>query len=469
MSEKHRFKRVMSVTDILVVAFGAMIGWGWVVASGRWIQNAGVIGTVIGFIIGGIMIYFVGMTYAELTPAMPKAGGEHLFSYRAFGPTGSFICTWALILSYIGVVCFEAVSLPTIIQYIFPSFAKGYMYSVAGSEVYASGVAVAALFTIGIIVINILGIKVASVFQTILTVTIAGVGIILVVASAINGDVSNLENQVVIGEGIGSIKNILSVAVVAPFFLFGFDVIPQVAEEINIPLKKVARVLLLSIICAVTFYGLVVFAVGYALNSQNILDSMKGSGLVTATAMEKVFNSTVMAKVLIIGGLCGVITSWNSFLIGGSRAIFSMAESRMLPGRFASLHPKYKTPVNALLLIGVLSLAAPFFGRTMLIWISDAASFACCLAYCMVAISFIILRKKEPDLERPFKVKHYKFLGVSASILSGFMVLLYLIPGSGCTLTFEEWIMVGGWVILGLIFYAMCKNHYKEKFGQMEF
>lgn len=468
MSEKHRFKRVMSVTDILVVAFGAMIGWGWVVSSGRWIQNAGVIGTVLGFVIGGIMIYFVGMTYAELTPAMPKVGGEHVFSYKAFGPTGSFICTWALILSYIGVVCFEAVSLPTIIQYIFPSFAKGHMYTIAGSDVYVSGVVVASLFTIGIIVINILGIKVASIFQTILTLTIAGVGIILVVASALNGDVSNLDNQIIIGEGVASIKNILSVAVVAPFFLFGFDVIPQVAEEINIPLKKVARVLLLSIICAVTFYGLVVFAVGYALNSQNILDSMKGSGLVTATAMEKVFNSTVMAKVLIIGGLCGVVTSWNSFLIGGSRAIFSMAESRMLPGRFASLHPKYKTPVNALLLIGILSLAAPFFGRTMLVWISDAASFACCLAYCMVAISFVILRKKEPDLARPFKVKHYMFVGVSASVLSGFMVLLYLIPESGCSLTFQEWIMVGGWIILGLIFYIMCKNHYKERFGRME-
>ena len=114
----------MSAMDILVVAFGAMIGWGWVVSSGRWIQNAGVIGTIIGFVIGGIMIYFVGLTYAELTPAMPKVGGEHLFSYRAFGPTGSFICTWALILSYIGVVCFEAVSLPAIVQYIFPSFSQ---------------------------------------------------------------------------------------------------------------------------------------------------------------------------------------------------------------------------------------------------------------------------------------------------------------------------------------------------------
>ena len=465
--ENNKFKKVMSSTDILVVAFGAMIGWGWVVSSGRWIQNAGVIGTLIGFIIGGIMIYFVGMTYAELTPAMPKVGGEHVFSHKAFGPTGSFICTWALILSYIGVVCFEAVSLPTIIQYIFPSFSQGYMYTVAGSDVYATGVILASVFTIGIIVVNILGIKAASILQTVLTITIAAVGIILVIASALNGSADNLEGQVIIGEGIGSVKNVLSVAVVAPFFLFGFDVIPQVAEEINIPLKKIAKVLLMSIICAVVFYGLVVFAVGYALNSEGISKAMEGSGLVTAFAMEKVFNSAVMAKVLIIGGLCGVITSWNSFLIGGSRAIFSMAESKMIPGRFAKLHSKHKTPVNALLLIGVLSLAAPFFGRTMLVWISDAASFACCLAYCMVSLSFLVLRKKAPDIKRPYKVKNYKFVGITASVLSGLMVVLYLIPNSGCSMTKEEWCIVGGWAILGLCFYLICKRHYKGDFGKI--
>ncbi len=468
MANKNRFKKVMSTTDILVVAFGAMIGWGWVVSSGRWIQNAGVLGTVLGFIIGGLMIFFVGMTYAELTPAMPNVGGEHVFSHRAFGATGSYICTWALILSYIGVVCFEAVSLPTIIQYVFPSFTYGYMYTVAGSDVYLSGVIVAAVFTIGIIVVNILGIKAASILQTILTVTIAAVGIILVAMSVINGSGTNLEGQTLIGEGFGAVKNVLSVAVVAPFFLFGFDVIPQVSEEINIPLKKIAKVLLLSIICAVAFYGLVVFAVGYALNAQEIESAMQGAGLVTASAMEKVFNSTVMAKVLIIGGLCGVVTSWNSFLIGGSRAIYSMAESKMIPGRFAQLHPKYKTPVNALLLIGVLSLAAPFFGRTMLVWISDAASLACCFAYCMVALSFLVLRKKEPDLHRPYKVKHYKLVGIIASVLSGFMVAMYLIPGSGCTLTSQEWIIVGGWALLGLIFYIMCRKHYGSSFGLME-
>lgn len=470
MSENNqgRFNKVMSSLDILVVAFGAMIGWGWVVSSGRWIQNAGVIGTLIGFIIGGIMIYFVGMTYAELTPAIPNVGGEHVFSYKAFGPIGSYVCTWALILSYIGVVCFEAVSLPTIIQYIFPSFSQGYLYTIAGSDVYVTGIILASLVTIGIIILNILGIKAASIFQTILTVTIAVVGVILVVASALNGSGSNLEGQVIIGEGIASVRNILSVAVVAPFFLFGFDVIPQVAEEINIPLKKIARVLLLSILCAVVFYGLVVLAVGYALNTQEIANAMEGSGLVTASAMEKVFNSTVMAKVLIVGGLCGVVTSWNSFLIGGSRAIFSMAESKMIPGRFSKLHPKHKTPINALLLIGVLSLAAPFFGRTMLVWISDAASFACCLAYCMVAMSFLKLRKKEPELNRPFKVKHYRFVGITATILSGLMVVLYLIPGSGSSLTSQEWIIVGGWSLLGIVFYFVCKKRYGKDFGKVQ-
>lgn len=465
----ERFKKVMSSTDILVVAFGAMIGWGWVVSSGRWIQNAGTIGTVIGFIIGGIMIYFVGMTYAELTPAMPNVGGEHVFSHKAFGSNGSFICTWALILSYIGVVCFEAVSMPTIIQYIFPSFAQGYMYSVAGADVYATGVITAAIVTIAIIVLNILGIKAASVFQTILTVVIAAVGMILVIASVINGSPDNLDGQVIIGEGIGSIKNILSVAVVAPFFLFGFDVIPQVAEEIKIPLKKIARILLISIICAVTFYGLVVFAVGYAMSMEDIKIAMEGSGLVTASAMEKVFNSEVMAKVLILGGLCGVITSWNSFLIGGSRAIFSMAESKMIPGRFAKLHPRHKTPTNALLLIGILSLIAPFFGRTMLIWISDAASFACCMAYLMVALSFLVLRKKDPEMYRPFKVKHYKFVGITASLLAGLMVALYLIPGSGATLTIEEFVIVGGWTLLGIIFFIICRKRYGDKFGEMHY
>ena len=76
--EKSEFDKVFSAWDILVIAFGAMIGWGWVVSTGDWIGRGGVLGAVIGFAIGGAMVFFVGLTYAELTAAMPQCGGEHV-------------------------------------------------------------------------------------------------------------------------------------------------------------------------------------------------------------------------------------------------------------------------------------------------------------------------------------------------------------------------------------------------------
>lgn len=465
--KKSEFDKVFSMWDILVIAFGAMIGWGWVVSTGDWIQAGGVLGAAIGFCIGGVMIFFVGLTYGELTSAMPQCGGEHVFSYKAMGPVGSFICTWAIILGYVSVVCFEACAFPTIIQYIFPGFLKGYLYTVAGFDVYASWLAVAIIVTICITYINIKGAEAAAKLQTILTVIIGAIGILLVVSSALRGDASNLQGQLFAGEtGKDTILSVMKVALITPFFFIGFDVIPQAAEEINVPLKKIGRIMILSIVLAVVFYGLIIIAVGYMMSADEIrMSAESGAGLVTADAMAKAFNSSVMSKVLIIGGMCGIVTSWNSFLLGGSRAMYSMAESYMIPRTFVKLHKKNKTPVNALYLIGILSIIAPFFGRKMLLWIVDAGNFGCVLAYCMVALSFLILRKKDPELKRPYKVKHYKFVGTMAVLMSGIMLLMYIIPNSGCSLVWQEWIMAGGWCILGVFFAIYCKLKYKEKFG----
>ncbi len=469
MENRREFNKVLNPLDVLVTAFGAMIGWGWVVSTGSWLSRAGVFGTVLGFVIGGTMIFFVGLTYSELTAAMPRAGGVRLFSYKAFGPIGSYVCSWFMVLSYIGVVCFEACSLPTVIQYIFPGFLQGYLYSVAGFDIYATWLASALIIAILITYINIRGIKAAAVLQTVLTVIIAAVGILLVAASAINGRADNLTGQLFLGEGgFNIIKNVLSVAVVAPFFLFGFDVIPQVAEEINVPLKKVGRLMLFSIILAVGFYGLVVTAVGLVMNLSDIASSLEQNGLVTAEAMAKVFSSETMAKVLIIGGICGIVTSWNSFLIGGSRALFSMAEAHMIPSTFGKLHEKYKTPTNAILLVGLLSIISVFFGRTMLVWISDVASFACCIAYCMVAVAFLVIRKKMPDMPRPYKVKRFMSVGLIAAIMAGIMAVLYLIPGSGCSFTAQEHVIAVIWVVLGIIFAAASKIKYRSRFGLEE-
>lgn len=466
--KKSEFNKVLNAWDILVIAFGAMIGWGWVVSTGGWIEKGGVIGAALGFAIGGIMIFFVGLTYAELTAAMPQCGGEHVFSYRAMGATGSFICTWMIVLGYVSVACFEACAFPTIITYLWPGFLKGYMYTVAGFDIYASWLITAIVIAFLIMMINIIGAKTAVILQTVLTCIIGGAGILLIVASVINGTVDNLDGQIFAGTTTGvNIKAIIGVAAMSPFYFIGFDVIPQAAEEINVPPKKIGNILILSVVLAVIFYAFVIIAVGFVMNPGDIIASQEATGLVTADAMAAAFNTKIMVKVIIVGGMCGIVTSWNSFLLGGSRAMYSMAESYMIPKFFAKLHPKHKTPVNALILIGILTMLAPFAGRKMLVWISDAGNFGCCFAYCMVALSFMILRKKEPDMPRPYKVPCYKFFGTMAVIMSGFMVAMYCIPGSGGNLILQEWLMVLGWSALGVVFYVVCKVKYKESFGTL--
>lgn len=284
--KKSEFNKVLNAWDVLVIAFGAMIGWGWVVSTGGWIEKGGVLGAAIGFVIGGIMIFFVGMTYAELTAAMPQCGGEHVFSYKAMGSTGSFICTWMIILGYVSVACFEACAFPTIITYLWPGFLKGYLYTVAGFDIYASWLIVAIVVAFLIMMINIIGAKTAAILQTVLTCIIGGAGILLIIASVINGTVDNLDEQMFAGSSAGlNVKAIIGVAALSPFYFIGFDVIPQAAEEINVPAKKIGSILILSVVLAVVFYALVIVAVGLVMGPQAIIDSEQATGLVTADAM----------------------------------------------------------------------------------------------------------------------------------------------------------------------------------------
>ena len=467
MEQKSKFDKVMGAWDILVIAFGAMIGWGWVINSGDWITTAGFAGSIIAMLIGGLMVFFVGLTYAELTSAMPQCGGEHVFSYRAMGPTGSFVCTWMIILGYVATSAFEATALPTVITYLFPDFNQVYLYSIAGKDIYLTTIVLGVGVAILITVINIKGAKTAAILQTVLTAIIAIAGILLVVGSAINGDMGNITGQMWESGAGNTLGSVFKVACMTPFLFIGFDVIPQAAEEINVPYKKIGKIMLLSIFLAVAWYLMIIFAVCYIMPQSEIAkEMMSQNGLVSAKAIEIAFRSSLMGKVLIIGGLCGIITSWNSFLMGGSRALYSMGESLMIPKMFGKLG-KNKTPEAAIILCGIACVAAPFFGRGVLVWLVDAASFGCVIAYMFVSISFCILRKKRPEMERPYKVKAGKFVGVMAVLMAGFMTLLYIIPASfSAALVWQEWVVVGIWLALGVFFYFYSKRKYGAEFGR---
>ena len=139
--------------------------------TGVWISEAGTLGTALAFAIGGLAIALIGLTYSELVAAMPQAGGEHHYTLRALGPNWSFVCTWALLFSYINVCLFEAVALPTAVEYLFPEIRIGTLWHVLGSDVDTGFVILGSSAAIAVCWLNYIGIRNAAMVQTIVTTT----------------------------------------------------------------------------------------------------------------------------------------------------------------------------------------------------------------------------------------------------------------------------------------------------------
>ncbi len=442
--QPKQLDKVLSKFDVLCLAIGAMLGWGWVVLSGTWLNSAGSLGTLIAFLVGGLLVIFVGLTYAELASAMPKVGGEHVFVKRGLGKKASFVGSWAIVLGYVSVVTFEAVALPTVLDYLIPNYQTGYLWTINGWDVYLTWVLVGSVGAVILTAINYFGLKTAAFLQVVLTVAIVGIGILLIFGSGINGDTKNLEPLFIGGAG-----GIMTVLVMVPFLFVGFDVIPQVAEEANLPAREIGKILIISVSAAIVFYMLIALGVGMSLNK----GALEISQLATADAMAAAFNSPLFGKILIIGGIAGIVTSWNAFIIGGSRVIYAMAQDGMLPSWFGRLHPKYNTPSNAVIFLGALAVFAPLLGRPALVWIVDAGGLGIVIAYLMVALSFVALRKKEPQMDRPFKAGKTTFVGWLGVIFSIGFIALYM-PGMPAALIWPyEWVMVLGWTLIGAYFF----------------
>ena len=441
MAEGH-FIRVIKRKEVLTLAFGAMIGWSWVALTGGWISEAGSLGAITAFAIGGVTVILVGFTYAELAAAMPQAGGEHVYSYRALGRNASFLCTWAILLAYVSVVTFEAVAFPTVVEYLVPDFSMGYLWTVAGWDVNATWVAAGVTAAIVMTSINVIGIKTAARVQMLVTMLILLAGVVLISGALVSGQSENMRPLFT-----DSYKGILGVLVIVPTMMVGFDVIPQSAEEIDLPYQMIGKLLMVSIIMAIAWYMLIIWGVSMGLTA----NERAAAALPTADATAALTGTHWGGKLLILGGIGGILTSWNAFLIGASRAVYALAHAGQLPASLGALHPRFNTPHRAVLLIGALSMAAPFFGRQTLVWLVDAGSFGVVIAYAFVALSFLVLRYREPEMPRPYRVRYWRSTGIAAFILSCSIGMLFM-PFSPAALIWPyEWFIVGGWWLVGVL------------------
>ena len=445
-------KKSLGVVDIIALAFGAMVGWGWVVLAGGWVATAGTWGAMTAFLIGGMVVVMIGVTYAELIASMPITGGEHTYTHRALGVNASFICSWSMLFGYLSVVAFEAVALPTVVEYLIPNYNQGLLWTVAGYEVYATWAAVGMAGSILVTWLNTRGMEVSAWFQKTAVAGILFVGTLLFIGAVLfNPEATNTElSPAFVGDNFSTTAAaITGVIVMVPFMFVGFDVIPQAAEEIDLTRPNIGKFLIIALIVAVIWYVGVIWSVGVTLP----IALAETSTLATADAMESAWQGKWAGVLLVIGGVLGIMSSWNAFLIGGSRLLYAMSKTHMLPAFLGKLHPKHKTPINAILFIGGLATIAPLFGRKMLVWIVTAGGFGVVIAYTLVAVSFLVLRYREPEMVRPFKIPQGKIVGVIAIILGLGLFVLYL-PGMPAALSGLEWSIFIGWTVLGILFFA---------------
>lgn len=441
---KHGLSKSLQQLDILALSFGAMIGWSWVVLISQLMLRAGSAGAIIATLLAGGVIVVIGMIYAELAAAMPEVGGEHAYSLRALGKTTSFYCTWSIVFAYVSVVAFEAVALPSVLENLFPTLKNGELWQVNGAMVYLDQAIIGALASIIITWINIRGVRIAAIIQGIVVIVIVLSGLALFIGLGAKGEAVNMTPLFVAGS-----SGILAAMALVPFMMVGFDVIPQAAEEINLPPKKIGQMLVLSIVMAIGWYLMIELAVGMLLDA----DARAASTLATVDATDAAWGRTG-ALILLIGGVAGILTSWNGFLLGGSRALFAMASSGMLPTFLAKVHPVYKTPINAILFIGILGTLAPFLGRQSLVWFVNAGSFGLMLAYVFVTASFVKLRIREPNMPRPYKAFGGLALGWFGLLASLLMITLYLPTMPAALVWPQEWLMVIVWFVGGSALFA---------------
>ena len=322
-------KKSFHSIDVIALAFGSMIGWGWIMLCGKWSVDGGMLGAILAFIIGAVLCIFVGITYAELTPAIPTTGGSVAFSEKALGRPAAMISGLATTLAYLGVASWEGPALVRSLGYIAQIPQQGYLWTVQGVDVYVSWTAIAVLGAVVLTVINISGSKGTAMFQTAATVGILVVGLAFLSGGAVSG---NMENARPLFTSAGGM---MAVLLTVPAMFVGFDVIPQATGEMDVPLKKIPGLLVVSILAATAWYVLMILAT--CLSAP--LSIRTGGSIPVADAMAYAFGSPFWGKVCIIGALFGIVTSWNGFLFGAARCMYYMACRGLLPASFARPSP----------------------------------------------------------------------------------------------------------------------------------
>jgi ethanolamine permease len=420
------------------VISGMYFGWNLGLAEG------GTLGLAIATFFIVIMYVTFTFSYTELACAIPKAGGAFDYADRALGRNWGFLGGMAQIIEFV----FAPPAIAAAIGAYFNLFLKmdPVFIEVAGASIEIPWLAILAYFAFT--ALNIAGVKAAATFELVITILAVGELLIFAGVTLPEFEVANLQ-QNAFPNGIPGIFAAIPFAI---WFFLAIEGVANVAEETKNPQKNVligfgSAILTLVILCVLTFTSSVGVA-GWEAIVYDAEGNMSDSPLPLAIA-QVVGQSGVWYHLIISIGLVGLIASFHGIILAAGRATYEFGRMDLAPKALGRVHKKFRTPANALIFNMIIGIIALMTGRTG--EIITIACFGALALYIISMISFFALRKKEPEMERPFKVPFYPIFPALALSIASFSMVAMSYYNQQLALIFIG-LMVGAFILYKLVY-----------------
>ena len=395
-------KRTLSALSLIALGIGAIIGAGIFTLTGVAAATHAGPALTYSFIFAAVGCAFAGLCYSEFSTMIPIAGSAYTYSYATLGELVAWIIGWALVLEYAVGAATVSVSWAATFNSILGSFGVALPQALAASPYdprpgSINLIAVLILCVVSAILIR--GISESAKFNDFIvvlkvTVVVFFIGIGYFYINHANYHPFLPENT---GQfGAFGWSGVLAGAGQIFFAYIGFDAVSTAAQEAKNPKRDMPIGIIGSLaICTVLYilYGLVLTGI------VNYKDLNVAAPL--AVAVDRMTGLPWIGFLMKLGSLCGLTSVMLVMLLGQSRVFFSMSNDRLLPRLFSDLHPRFRTPWKSnLVLLFFVSLGAAF---TPIARLGDLTSIGTLFAFVVVCIAVIIMRRKQPDLPRPFR------------------------------------------------------------------
>jgi len=443
MMHESGLKRVLTAWDLFFMGVGAIIGTGIFVLTGIAAATQAGPAVVISFLVAGAAAAFAAFAYAELAGMLGGSGSAYGYARTAFGEFVGWLIGWVLVMEYAVSVAAVSTGWSGYFNNALTSVGLGLPDSLTKAPALGGIINLpASVIILVLMALLIVGTKegarlnTAMVFVKLLTITVflvVGVGYV----NADNwtpfmpfGWFDHAED----GKPIG----VLAAASLVFFAYVGFDAVSTATEEAKDPQKDVPRGLLWALaVCSFIYVLVSIVLTGMVSYTELNVPSP------VAYALQLVGVNWASALVS-TGAVAGLTTVMLVLYYGLTRIIFAMSQDGMLPSPLSRVSQKHATPVNAIVITGVMmSLMAGFLPLGTLAELVNVGTLS---AFVLVSLAVVVLRRTEPDRHRPFKIAGGMTIPLLGIVFCGGLMLF---------LPSETWLRFGGWVLIGVLIYAV--------------